>query len=1594
MERCRSHLKDLYMKRRSKIQFGSSRKSVTDLDSLFVDLELVNEGKIGVKCEEQPQSHLDLLNIKDNRGDLCTHVLLRGYAGSGKTTLINKLAYGWAHWEHPETSSIFDRFRLVFVLDVRRIGKGESLEDAIRKQLLPNISKEDILNIFKHENASCLWLIDGYDEISSEGIEDMAEMLENPILSRCWVIMTTRPHMIDIFNQHCNSYHEYVHVNVSGFSYESIGKYVKKFFQLQYPEGDSLSHKDHAQSLIRRIKNVPILRSLSSYPILLLMICHLWLDKSEQEEQDLPENLTQLYREGIEYLNKHWLERYGKDKDKILLELGRVAIKHLFRDELSFKAELNTSCLEDACEIGLTCREEMNRHKTVYSFIHKTFHEFSAATYLASLADGDDSEFIEYIEKIDDADQIDKMEYLLFFCCGLSGKAASFILGHVMKIFENVEGMNSNRRLIIIPIDEAPDDRLWNLPLKLFTEAERQLLERGDMEGIDRLEKEVCDNYKAVRKLKVSPKVFNPYPFNISLLLNFLLCMTSLQKLYLHKVSIDGVERVNDNVLVMCKYLEVEGESTSRFNFMSLLSLLHHFPVLENLSLKSVEIETGDMNLSIASNHANSEHERELLKSIKTLFVCRQPNTKHIMALMAFLPSVEKLQIVKAEADGEWNEDSSSRIFPQLKDFSINLELQLRSQYRGLSLSEMNKPKVSTNLLANITMKMPGLETLDIDLSHFSIVGDMELNMGQLKHLKVFKWKNSSIIGNNIIMINKLLLCMPSLECYALTFSWPTLELLSEVADADLSKLYTSHRCITYHNCCMTVKTLMGVLNRMLFVKHLCLSDVSIKDNVEEDLDADVKRLTRFDIDGASLTDSTLCSFASHMPLVQTLEINRATIGIVTGFRPNMKPWSCLSKLTMRKMTISSNSLMKVLNHMPSLNYVTFNDVDVQEMLSEARYTGVKVLKRLCLFYAFLSETTFTFFMKLFGCLSSVETLSLSYLRGDGPEGGNIYWNTLITTLSRTPLIEKLELNDVQITELLDNDFVVKYVSLKELVLHTDTDDDDVVEKIDLLLLHFLPSLEILSVTNVGLTYEMCENLQVVSTSLKHLELSFSCMCQTPLQLKILHLIPALEELKICNIRLTEECDSEVPAIYNSLKVLNISYTEMNTELSAVSMRLLHSFPSLESLDLFNVYAKEFNVSSDFKLLKVLKLRLVVDRHSFLVRVCLPPERFRENALTTLANMLRCSPNLHTLDINNSLSSIEDHLKLDSNFLSAVVSKPKVFIHKHLYTEEDTMDNLKFLLRHMPMLETMKLSHSASMLTSPFTADLSKLVDVPFKMLTHLDIDASYEITDYFQTWLNRMPKLTTLSIGRCQFAVESTTVKTLTVVYSSDMEEEHPKSSMNFLCSMPSLELFTLVVDPDRDTFLSYFKNVDSNETMDSRVESLKGFQIRRKYVPPLLWASQDALGAEMYVSFDYSTIVYFLRCMPQLQTFECEGLEISSQSNEANVSKFTFLRACKLARCKVDGHTLIVLLASMPALEVLTLDEVDIVGPIVGDLDHKVFELCEELQQCRDTNEDMRMRIRDAARILKDQIDVKQTLDWSSDSDSDSTQADSDSY
>ena len=941
----------------------------------------------------------------------------------------------------------------------------------------------------------------------------------------------------------------------------------------------------------------------------------------------------------------------------------------------------------------------------------------------------------------------------------------------------------------------------------------------------------------------------------------------------------------------------------------------------------------------------------------------------------------------------------------------LNLALTYNSLTKLTFEGKYNVLEISGTILANITKRVPFLEGLY--LSNVNLTGDLELNMEPLKCLKKFHMTSKSITGNDIVMIKKLYFCMPlhgrdSGFLCTLKLSEP------EVYNADISRLYSSRRQITFNNCCLNASTLISALEQMIWLKAVVLVDVTIAGDLEENTDSVVKYLMVLEISGTSMSDKTLYSIVSRLPSIQVLKVDRAVIQ-TTGFKSNMKCWRCLRELEINKISISSNFLITLLNSMPLVSDVTFCNVDVQEKMFVTTYSGTKMLKTLHLAYCDINENTFVFFIKLLACLSSIGTLVLSY-PSSGQTIGSIYMNTLITVLRRTPLIEHIVLGNVQIAKVLgtfNNDLIVKYKSLETLAWINKTKGNETDGEMSLLLmLYFLPSLKELSVKNVAITCttDMCQDLPVVSTSLKHLKLHFSELYQeplsvkilqslpalesltmfnillmencasnvgtttdlrkdmpflgkslkyldirfsnlyeTPFNLKVLHLMPILECLILSNIPLTEDCDYKAPPIYNSLKVLCIHYTSMNQETNVVSMTLLTSVSSLENLEMCSVFTKESDRPLvEFKSLKTIDLSFSGFSKS-------------QNALTTLATMLRKSPNLYALKVYDL--GINKDLTLGDHFPLPSSQSMKVFDLREAYM---CGEHLAILLRHMPALETLKLALSRT--------ELKQLIHVPFEKLTSLEIESNHNMTNYFQALLGSMPKLEKLSLGTRNVVVKniasktiiSTTLKTVTLSYDDDdrdyynwrwdfegndddnRSEELLESLMNYLCLMPSLENFTLRFDSTLNPF-AYVN--DSKIKEKSKLTSLKEFQIEN-------WKDEME-------PCQSSVIMYFLRCMPQLQQLVVKGVQLSDQLNKTHIiSTPISLRACTIERCKLHGHTLLVLLASMPALEVLTLDDFE----IVGDMDVDVFALCEELQQCSDINEDMRRKIRDAVILLPD--------------------------
>ncbi|XP_072043458.1 uncharacterized protein [Amphiura filiformis] len=425
-------LKDIYRSRRRGIGFLPGFPKEFPSDEFFVDLHLVKEQKLPTKVRHvELNTYADLINLQDLSGQSINHVVVSGLGGTGKSTMVSRLAYQWANVDKkPNEKSLF-KFDLVFLLDIRKFEPEMDLADAIKSQLLTHVPKQHIETYLSANADKCMYLFDGYDELSAG-----FRVLQSDLLCGSLVIVTTRPHKVDQFYDAHKEF-MYVQVLLNGFSDRSVQQFVERYFG----DEEDKQRKQNLQDIIRRNNE---LRDLSHFPLLLGMICLIWQDKDE-----LPKTISGLYQQVLEFSARHWKARephfeslsFLEFKDQVelnqtMLLIGKTAFQGLTdNSRLIFQEDEFDSqqIVEHGCSLGFMSSESkvsgFDKIKYV-SFIHKTFQEYCAALYLSSLADTDVNLLQSHLYQMD----IDDMEYVVRFCCGTSQKTAEFILTHVVQL--------------------------------------------------------------------------------------------------------------------------------------------------------------------------------------------------------------------------------------------------------------------------------------------------------------------------------------------------------------------------------------------------------------------------------------------------------------------------------------------------------------------------------------------------------------------------------------------------------------------------------------------------------------------------------------------------------------------------------------------------------------------------------------------------------------------------------------------------------------------------------------------------------------------------------------------------------------------------------------------------------------------------------------------------------------------------------------------------------------------------------------------------------------------------------------------------------
>ena len=424
-------LKKEYNRRADFSPLPWSKGMKLQLKEVYTKLRVVAKG-------EAKGSEIDVDDIfGSSEEDNDPLVYVEGSPGIGKTTFCLKLAHDWANGAMPRNSP---SFKLVFLLKCRDIFKD--VVEEIFEQLLPEDRKEktkEALDNFLEDlnnQKQTLIILDGLDELPDKSEDRVNKVLSRKKLSFCYVLATTRQGK-GIYTREQFKFD--ICLAIEGFSEENSIEYIRKYFRSR-----GAKHSSKGERLIEEIEENPLLDDIRINPLNLLLLCVVY----EDHEGSLPSSSTCLYQTIVrcllrKYCAKEELKAAEKDEDLDkqfelpILALGELAWKCLLNDRLSFyEDELEE--LERSNEnivarrLGLVYKEESLKRlkpRHAYSFLHKTFQEYLAASHIAHKFRGSEFQMLEQMPF--PLDERGKFKQVLVFVCGILGEEANIVFEQI-----------------------------------------------------------------------------------------------------------------------------------------------------------------------------------------------------------------------------------------------------------------------------------------------------------------------------------------------------------------------------------------------------------------------------------------------------------------------------------------------------------------------------------------------------------------------------------------------------------------------------------------------------------------------------------------------------------------------------------------------------------------------------------------------------------------------------------------------------------------------------------------------------------------------------------------------------------------------------------------------------------------------------------------------------------------------------------------------------------------------------------------------------------------------------------------------------------
>ncbi|KAG0197962.1 hypothetical protein BGX33_000204, partial [Mortierella sp. NVP41] len=357
----------------------------------------------------------DKRKLRDGKEDVPRRILVQGRAGIGKTTLCKKLV-------HAHQAGLFsDRFDAVLWLPLRELKafKSRTLESLLHEKYFSMQGLDNEGAALAHALATCarkgkvLFILDGLDEIvadtkTNEGIT-LKEFLTN-LLNRQHVVITSRPSGLD------KSLLPPIDLELEtiGFSQQNVNEFLVKVLE---PGAVAT-----VQDFIRR---TPLIQGLINIPVQLDVICFCWDDLLKD---DSPITMTRLYQQMVRNLWRKDADRLNKKRGGARLtkkhlnemdreeidELMNIEVQHLgylafkgmtnnyqigfhqadllgaFKDLKAFRTTLNNDIslpqlVDEMKKTSFlhTPETDLDPRKQAWNFLHLTFQEYFAATWIA-----------------------------------------------------------------------------------------------------------------------------------------------------------------------------------------------------------------------------------------------------------------------------------------------------------------------------------------------------------------------------------------------------------------------------------------------------------------------------------------------------------------------------------------------------------------------------------------------------------------------------------------------------------------------------------------------------------------------------------------------------------------------------------------------------------------------------------------------------------------------------------------------------------------------------------------------------------------------------------------------------------------------------------------------------------------------------------------------------------------------------------------------------------------------------------------------------------------------------------------------------------